>query len=304
LHAVAALNYHHLRYFWAVARHGSLARASAELHLTPQTVSTQIRELEASLDEELFERLGRRMVLTEVGQLVYGYADEIFSAGQELIDTLRGRPTGRPIRLAVGIVDVLPKQIAHRLLEPALELGEPVRIICREARAEALLAQLALHELDVILSDAPVPPGVQVRAFGHLLGECGVKLMASSKLAAKYRKDFPRSLNGAPFLLPTENTNLRRGLERWFATRDISPNIVGEFEDAALLKAFGQAGAGIFPAPSVEEGDVRLRYRAQSIGEAEGLVERFYAISAERRIQHPAVAAICSSARTDLFRAD
>jgi LysR family transcriptional activator of nhaA len=301
---VTALNYHHLRYFWAVARRGSLARASAELHLTPQTISTQIRELEASLDEQLFERQGRRMVLTEVGQLVYGYADEIFSAGQELIDTLRGHPTGRPIRLAVGIVDVLPKQVAHRLLEPALELGEPVRIVCREARAEALLAQLALHELDVILSDAPVPPGVQVRAFGHLLGECGVKLMASSRLALKYRRDFPRSLNGAPFLLPTENTNLRRGLERWFATRDISPNIVGEFEDAALLKAFGQAGAGIFPAPSVEEGDVRLRYRAQSIGEAEGLVERFYAISAERRIQHPAVAAICSSARTDLFRSD
>jgi len=301
---VSTLNYHHLRYFWAVARHGSLTRASAELHLTPQTISAQIRELEASLDEQLFDRQGRRMVLTEVGQLTYGYADEIFSTGQELIDTLRGRPTGRPIRLAVGIVDVLPKQVAHRLLQPALELGEPVRIICREARAEALLAQLALHELDVVLSDAPVPPAVQVRAFSHLLGECGVKLMANPRLAAKYKKGFPRCLDGAPFLLPTEDTNLRRALSRWFTTQDISPNIVGEFEDAALIKAFGQAGAGIFPAPSVEEGDVRLRYRAQSIGEAEGLLERFYAISAQRRIQHPAVAAICSSARTDLFRSD
>ena len=301
---MSTLNYHHLRYFWAVARHGSLTRASAELHLTPQTISAQIRELEASLDEQLFDRQGRRMVLTEVGQLTYGYADEIFSTGQELIDTLRGRPTGRPIRLAVGIVDVLPKQVAHRLLQPALELGEPVRIICREARAEALLAQLALHELDVVLSDAPVPPAVQVRAFSHLLGECGVKLMANPRLAAKYKKGFPRCLDGAPFLLPTEDTNLRRALSRWFTTQDISPNIVGEFEDAALIKAFGQAGAGIFPAPSVEEGDVRLRYRAQSIGEAEGLLERFYAISAQRRIQHPAVAAICSSARTDLFRSD
>lgn len=296
-----SINYQHLRYFWAVARAGSLTRASEQLSLTPQTVSTQIRDLEKALGEKLFLRTGRRLVLTDGGQLVYRYADEIFSLGQELMETLQGRPSGRPLRLVVGVADVLPKLIAHRLIEPALQLEEPVQVVCREDRPEKLIAELAVHGLDVVLSDAPIPPGVKVRAYNHLLGECGVTFMASARLADTYRKKFPRSLEGAPFLLPTENTVLRRALGQWFTEQGIHPMIAGEFEDSALLKVFGQAGVGIFAVPSAIEDEVERQYAVRQVGKADGVVERFYAISVERKIRHPAIAAICNIARTELF---
>ena len=295
------LNYQHLRYFWAVSRHGNLTRASAELQLTPQTVSSQIHDLEDGLGEKLFARQGRRLVLTDIGHVVFRYADEIFSLGRELQDVVRGLPAERPIHLAVGVADVLPKLIARHLIEPALRMEEPVHVICHEATPERLLAELAIHGLDVVLTDAPIPPAVKIRAYNHLLGECGITFMASGKLASGLRKGFPRSLDGAPFLVPVRGTALRHELDGWFGTRSIRPEIVGEFADSALLKVFGQAGMGFFAVPSVVEDDVRAQYGVKPIGTVDEIVERFYAISVERKVQHPAVAAICDAARGDLF---
>lgn len=295
------LNYHHLRLFWAVAHEGNLTRASKKLHLAPQTVSTQIRDFETALGEQLFRRSGRRMLLTDVGHVALRYADEIFSLGQEFREALRGQPTGRPLRLVVGVADVMPKLVAHRLIEPALLLEEPVRIVCREGTPEKLLADLAIHGLDVVLSDAPIPPGMNVRAYNHQLGRCGVTFMAQPDLARRLRKGFPRSLEGAPVLLPSEDTVLRRELDEWFDERGVRPVIAGEFEDSALLKVFGQAGTGFFAVPTVIEDEVARQYEVQAIGATEDVSERFYAISVERRIRHPAVMAICEAARSELF---
>ena len=295
------LNYHHLLYFWTVARTGGVSAAGAELRLAQPTISGQLRALEDSLGEKLFHRVGRRLELTEMGRVVYRYADEIFSLGRELMDAVHGRPTGRPVRLAVGVADVLPKLITYRLIEPALKLPEPVRMIIREDKPERLLAELALHELDVVLSDAPMSPTVKVRAFSHLLGECGVTIFGTKELAAKYRRTFPRSLDGAPLLLPTENTSLRRGLDQWFEQHDLRPMVVSEIEDRALLKAFGERGVGLFPAPTVIENEVRRQYGVAVVGRIEAVKERFYAISVERRLKHPAVVAICEAARQQLF---
>jgi len=294
------LNFHHLRYFWAVARSGSLARASRELHVTPQTVSTQLRELEESMEVVLFDRSARRLALTEAGRRVFSYADEIFSIGQELVATLGSGDTA-PERLVVGIADVVPKLVAHRLIEPALSLDQPVRVVCREGPTTQLLADLSVHELDVVLSDSPIPPGVRVRAFNHLLGECGVTLMAAASIAPRYRRGFPKSLDGAPFLLPQPSTAMRQSLDRWFADHHIRPLTAGEFDDSALLKVFGQSGAGVFAIPSVIESEVRRQYRAVRVGIARGVVERFYAISVQRKIHHPAVATIRDTARSTLF---
>jgi len=295
------LNYHHLKLFWAVAHDGNLTRASAKLQLTPQTVSSQIRDLEAALDERLFHRLGRRLVLTEVGHVALRYADEIFPRGQELLETLRGQPTGRALVLAVGVSDVVPKLVAHRLIEPALHLQEPVRVVCREGAPEKLLAELTVHGLDVVLLDGPIPRQVNLRAYNHQLGECGVTFMAHRDLAIHLRAGFPSSLDGEPVLLPSENTALRRGLDEWFAARGIRPRVVGEFEDSALLKVFGQAGAGFFAVPSVIVNEAGRQYEVEPIGMTDDLTERFYAISVERHVRHPAVAAICDAARSELF---
>ena len=223
------LNYHHLLYFWLVAREGGVAQASARLHLAPPTLSGQIRALENALGEKLFAKQGRKLVLTETGRVVYGYADEIFTLGRELMDTIKGRPTGRPVRLTVGIADVVPKLIARRLLEPARHFKEPVRLVCREDKPDQLLAELALHNLDVVIADSPVGPGSAVRAFNHLLFECGISFFGTSKLAEAHRSGFPRSLDGAPILLPTANSNLRRLLDQWFSDQQIRPAIAGEF---------------------------------------------------------------------------
>lgn len=295
------LNYHHLLYFWVVAREGSVSHAGKELHLSQPTISAQIRALEESLGEKLFTRTGRSLVLTDMGSVVFRYADEIFSTGQELMDTLKGRPTGRPMRLVVGVADVLPKLITYRLLEPALKLPEPIRVVCREDKPDRLLAELATHELDLVLTDAPIGPTVKVQVFNHLLGECGVTIFGRAKLAAAYRRGFPQSLNGAPFLLPADNTTLRRSFEQWFEIEGIRPMIAGEFEDSALLKVFGQAGVGLFAAPSVIEAEVRRQYGVQVVGRTDALRERFYAISVERKLKHPAVVAISEAAQRKLF---
>ena len=295
------LNYHHLLYFWTVARHGSVSAASHELRLAKPTVSGQLRMLEDALGEKLFHRIGRRMVLTDMGRTVFRYADEIFTLGRELIDVVKGRPTGRPVRLVVGVADAVSKLIAYRLLQPALQLPEPVRIVCREDRPERLLAELSVHGLDLVLSDAPVGPAVNVRAFNHLLGECGVGFFAAPKLAQRLSGRFPESLHGVPMLLPTETTALRRALDQWFEAQGIRPQVVSEFEDSALLKVFGQQGLGVFPAPSAIEAEVRRQYGVRLVGTTTAVRERFYAISVERRLKNPAVVAICDAARATLF---
>ncbi|CAG0972324.1 Transcriptional activator protein NhaR [Myxococcaceae bacterium] len=295
------LNYHHLLYFWTVAREGSVSKASRVLRLAQPTISGQLRSLEHSLDQKLFERVGRNLVLTDVGRVVYRYADEIFGLGRELMDTVKGRGSGRPLELTVGIADQVPKVVAHRLLEPARRLGEPVTLVCHEDKPERLLASLALHELDIVFSDAPAGSATRVRAFSHLLGDTGITFFAAPDLAAKARRGFPRSLASLPVLLPTRNTTLRRSLDAFFQAAGIEPRVVAEFEDSALLKVFGGAGEGCFPAPTVMEKEIRRQFGVRAIGEAEGVSERFYALSVERKIKHPAVLAITEAARERLF---
>lgn len=295
------LNYHHLLYFWTVAREGSVARAAATLNLTQPAISAQVRALERALGERLFERRGRRLALTDTGRVVYRYADEIFTLGREMQETLAGRPTGRPARLAVGAVDALPKLLTYRLLEPALRAPEPVRLVLREDEPERLLASLAIHELDVVLSDAPVPSGARIAAFSHLLGESGVTIFGAPALAEAHRRRFPQSLDGAPFLFPAAGSSLRRSLDGWLDRIGVRPATVGEIDDSAVLATFGQAGAGLFAAPHAVEREVRRQYGVRVVGRVEELRERFYAITVERRIRHPAVQAISSAARTELF---
>ena len=294
------LNYHHLHYFWVVAREGSVTRACEVLHLSQPTISGQIRELERAIKAPLFAKSGRGLVLTETGQAVYRYADEIFSLGRELMDMVSGRPLGQPIRLRVGVVDVLPKLIAHLLIEPALRLEDPARVHCIEGKLDRLVADLTIHELDVVLSDSPLPPSAKVKVFNHLLGESSLVVMGVPKLVDQYRSGWPKSLDQAPFLLPMDGTTLRRSLDHWFESEGIRPKIVGEFEDSALLKMFGRAGEGLFVIPTVIERDLKDTYGVKRLGLIPTIKERFYAISVERKIKHPAVVAISDSARKHL----
>lgn len=295
------LNYHHLLYFWAVARAGSVAGACEQLGLAQPTISGQVRALEESLGERLLERSGRGLALTEMGQVVYRYADEIFSLGREMVDVLKGRPGGRALRLLVGVSDAVSKLIAYRILKPALALPEGVQLICHEDRPDRLAALISSHRLDLALADAPLGPVMGLRVFNHLLGSCGVSLFATRALAAKYRREFPRSLDGAPFLLPHETSALRRSLEQWFEAEGIRPRVVGEFQDSALMNTFGQAGAGVFAAPSAIEKETRQVYRVSLVGRTEAVTSRVYAISVQRKLKHPAVLAICETARATLF---
>ncbi|HKK14598.1 MAG TPA: transcriptional activator NhaR [Gammaproteobacteria bacterium] len=295
------LNYNHLFYFWTVAKEGGIAAASQALYLTPQTISAQLRALEESLGAKLFTRVGRRLVLTDTGQVTYRYADEMFRLGAEMTDVLEGRVSGQPLTFTVGIVDVVPKLIAYRLLEPALGLEEPVHIVCREGKLETLLADIALHKLDIVLADTPMGTGVNVRAFNHLLGECGVSFFAARSLAQRYRRRFPRSLADAPMLLPATNTAVRGALMQWLDQQGIRPHIVGEFEDSALMNAFGERAVGMFVAPTVIEREITRQYAVRIIGRTDEVRERFYAISAERRLRHPAVVAVSQAARSKLF---
>ncbi|MEW6775799.1 MAG: LysR family transcriptional regulator [Bdellovibrionota bacterium] len=296
------LNYHHLYYFWTVARLGSIARAREDLRLAQPTISAQIRALEKSLGEKLFAKAGRGLVLTEAGRVVYRYASEIFSLGRELQDTLGDRPAGRPLRLQVGVANQLPKLIAYRLLEPVLRLPQAVHLVCREDSPEKLLTALALHEFDVVLSDSPALPHVAVRAFSHLLGSSPVGIFGTPALAKGCRRGFPRSLEGAPVLWPTENTVLRRTLDGYFESRAIRPRIVAEFEDSALCNAYGAHGTGLFAAPLLIAKEIQAQYGAVLVGRLGGVKEEFFAISVERRLRHPGAIAIWQSARLALSK--
>jgi LysR family transcriptional regulator, transcriptional activator of nhaA len=296
------LNYHHLLYFWMVAKHGSITRASAELRLAHPTISGQIRRLEEVLGEKLFARSGRNLVLTDSGRVAFRYADEIFALGQEFQDTLKGRSTGQPLRLVVGVSDVIAKSMVHRMLEPAFQLRDKVRIICREARsADAFMGELAVHAIDVVLADAPAAPGTAVRTFSHPLGECGSSFFASPKLARSVRKGFPASLDGVPVLLPASDSTFRRALDGWFETHKIRPEVIAELDDLALASVLGEQGLGVLAAPDVIERELRQRYKLQLVGRAKDIRQRFFAISVERKIKNPAVVAICEAARRKIF---
>lgn len=297
------LNYKHLLYFWTVAREGSITRACKQLHLTQPAISAQLRKLETQLGEPLFAKSGRGLVLTEAGQVAYRYADEIFSLGRELTETLHGRPTGKPIRLRVGVTDGFPKLMAYRLLEPALRMAEPVTLIVQDAPPDRLFADLSVQQLDLVIADAPLPPGLAVRAYNHLLGESGVTVFGAPALAEAYAPGFPGSLSGAPFLLPAEGTTLRRALEQWADREEVALDAVAQISDSALLKTFGQAGTGLFAGPTVMEEEIRRQYRVEVAGRLPEIRERFYAISVERKIKNPAVLAISEAARASLLEA-
>jgi LysR family transcriptional activator of nhaA len=294
-------NYNHLYYFWTVAREGGVTRAADVLHLTPQTISSQLKVLEDSFGVRLFARSGRKLVLTDAGRLALSFADEIFRVGTEMSEALKGRASGRPLQLAVGVVDVVPKLVAYRLLEPALHLDEPVRILCREGKLDTLLADIAIHKLDIVLADTPLGGAVNVRAFNHPLGECGITFFAVPPLAARYRAAFPGSLQEAPMLVPAESTALRGALMHWLDRLGIRPHIVGEFEDRALMQAFGQSGVGVFMSPSVIDAEIAQQHGVETIGSTTEVRERYYAISTERRLRHPGVVAVSQAARLDLF---
>lgn len=295
------LNYSHLQYFWAVAHEGSVVKAAERLHITPQTISGQIRLLEEAIGQPLFNRVGRRLVLSEIGHVVLEYADEIFSIGAELGQVVREQISAGPSKLSVGIVNSIPKLIAERIVAPALMDEDAVRIRCQEASLEQLLGELSVHKLDLVLSDQPMPQGLSLRAFNHRLGESGLAFFSQRRAARRYKNTFPQSLNQAPMLLPSPHSALRRRLDEWFDSNSIVPQIVGEVDDSALLKAFGEAGYGLFAAPSVIEQEICKMYSMTVIGRTDEITEQFFAISPERRIKHPSVVRIIEAARTQLF---
>ncbi|MFM9913437.1 MAG: transcriptional activator NhaR [Methylophilaceae bacterium] len=298
---MASLNYKHLHYFWVVAKSGSIVKACEQLHLTPQTISGQLSLFEDVIGEKLFNRTGRRLVLTDRGQVVLSYAEEIFSRGQELEDMLRQKKPGRQLQFRIGVSDAVPKIVAYRLIEPALRAQESLRIICREGKVASLLGELAMHRLDIVIADSPMSPSIDVRAFNHLLGECGVTFFARPELANQYPGEFPTRLNNAPMLVPGDDVATRPKLMRWFEEHHIRPRILGEFDDSALMKAFGQAGVGFFAAPSSIAEQVEQECGVIRIGSTNDIIEKFYAISVERKLTHPAVVAISEAARLELF---
>lgn len=296
------INYKHLHYFFTVAKTGAINKAADRLHLTPQTLSGQIKVFEDRLGVELFSRNGRRLDLTQAGKLALSYADEIFQIGAELQEALGASPGARMMPFRVGISDAVPKEIAHQLLLPALGLDEPVKLICREDRLERLVAELSIHRLDMVLADKPMPSNVDVRGYSHPLGECGVAFFARRELAGKARGKFPDCLDGMPFLMPGEDSALRAPVLRWLEKQGISPRVVGEFDDSALMKSFGQAGAGVFPAPAVIANEITRRYQVALLGQTEDIRNRFFVITVERHVRHPAVQAVSAVAHTVLFK--
>ena len=289
------LNYHHLFYFYTAAKEGGITAASKRLRLAQPTVSGQIRQLEEAVGSPLFARNGRGVELTEAGRVAYRYACEIFDLGTEFLDVMQGRQNGRPSKLLVGIADVLPKLLVHRFVEPAL--GSACRVICKQDSLDSLLGSLSTHALDLVLADSPISPTVSVKAFNHLLGESKVSVFAHPKLARKLQKGFPGSLNRAPFLLPGEHTVLRSSLEQWFQRESVRPDVAAEFDDSALMKTFGQIGVGAFAAPTAVKNAVEKQYGVKAVGQLDGIRERFYAITVERRLKHPGALAISKAAQ-------
>ena len=296
------MNFKHLYYFWRVAKAGGVVRAGEQLHVTPQTISGQIGLLEDDLGAPLFAKRGRNLELTDAGRLAFGYAQDIFTLGSELQESFRNYPEGgRPVEFRVGVADAVPKTIAYRLIEPATRLPEPVRVISREWKLDSLIAELAVHRLDLVIADAPIPPTVRVRAYNHRLGESGVSFFASAGLFKQCKGKFPACLEGAPMLISGQDAALRPRLERWCATNKLRPRVVGEFDDGALMMAFGQRGAGVFIGPTVLESEIEAQYGVKALGRTEEVVEEFFAISVERRLTHPCVVAITEAARDRLF---
>jgi len=295
------LNYYHLRYFWVVAREGGLTKAAAKLHVSQPTISAQIQALEGVLGEKLFRRSGRNLRLTDVGQHVLSYAEEIFSIGQDLVSSVKQRPTSRPLRLHLGVADALPKLVTYRIIEPIFSLEQPVQVSCWETKLSDMLVELAAYRLDIVLADEPASSGVNARIFNHLLGECGVTFCAEATLARKLRRGFPKSLNGAPALLPMANTGLRRSIEKWFHANGIRPRLVGEFEDPALLHVFAFHGLGFIPVATLVAKEAATRFGFGVVGRTDACRQRFYAITPERKLTHPVVTAITSDARARLF---
>ena len=297
---MAYLNYQHLQYFWVVAREGSVNQASRILNVTASTISVQLKKLEEQFQQKLFRRVGRGLQLTDIGQVAYRYADSIFSTGQELTDYLEGRRHGGPLRLEIGVAQSLPKLVTWRLMEPVSNLKEPCHIRCREDTPHKLVDELVLHQLDVVISDIPLKVP-NIKLFNHFLGESAVSFFAAPKLAKKLKRNFPKSLTACPVVLPSNGTEMRRSLDSWFSRNKIQPVVTAEFDDLALLKVAGEFGLGAFPVPTVVEKEVIKHYGVQTIGEAKGVIERFYAVSADRQIEHPAVMAMTHAAQ-DLFR--
>ncbi|TCK07288.1 transcriptional activator NhaR [Marinobacterium mangrovicola] len=297
------LNFRHLRYFMVVAQEGTIARASKRLNLTPQTISGQLKVLEEMLEIELFERHGRRLDLTDAGRQALEYAEEIFNLGEAMQLQLHHAGSSR-INCAVGIADVVPKSIAYKLLAPALELEEPVHLECREGSMESLLGDLIANRVDLILADRPIDASTHVRAYNHLLGETGISMFASPELAQQYRPNFPEGLNGAPLLLPTDDTVAGANIMKWFRARHIEPAIRVQCVDSALIDIFGQAGTGLFCGPSVLESELQRQHSVETLGRLEGIRERYYAISLERQIRHPGVQAITHRARELLLETE
>lgn len=295
------LNYHHLYYFWLTVKTGTVAGAAKSLHLARPTVAAQIKELEKSFGEKLFDKHGRGLVLTEFGAQIHQYADEIFAIGHELREFVKlGHNINRK-RFVVGLPDVVPKHIAFELLKPALHMPERPRTVCYEGKLVQLLTDLALHKLDLVISDAPAPTTLELKLYNHKLGDCGLSMLATPALTKKYRKGFPHSLSDAPVLLPTEHTAVRRSLNLWMEDNEIFPEIVAEFEDSALLKVFGQAGEGIFPVPTAIESRIKRQFNVHLVGRVEEIRNTFFAISAEKRIHHEATLAVIRQARNELF---
>lgn len=295
------LNYHHLRYFWAVAKEGSLARAAAKLHVSQPSISEQIRELESALGDKLFRREGRNNRLTEAGQVVFGYAEEIFALGREMINAVKQRPSAKTLRLHVGVVDSFPKLVTNEILKPVFSLPQTVHVICREGKMEDLLAQLAAHRLDIVLTDEPASSSANFKTFDHPLGQTGTTFCAEKRLASRLKRNFPKSLHDAPALLPSENTPFRRALESWFRAQHIQPRVVAEFEDLALMKVMASEGRGFIAVPTVAAREAVGRYGFQVIGQTENCHMQLHAITAERRIVHPAVARVTENARNHLL---
>ena len=298
---MSALNYRHLHYFWMVAKAGSIARASEQLHLSPQSISGQLTTLEEALGVQLFQRVGRNLELTETGRRTLSYADEIFTLGDELVDMLRDPQAQRALVFKVGIADVVPKSVAYRLVAPALRIDEPVRLVCREGPLDSLLAELALNRLDMVIADRAIPAGVNVRAYNHFLGESGMSAFAAPDLTVTLKGEFPASLDNAPFLLPGADVAIRPRLMQWFDEQRVRPRVVGEFDDSALLKAFGQAGSGVFVAPTAIADYVCTQYGVRTLGAIDAVREQIYAITTQRRLTHPAVIAVSQAARNEVF---
>lgn len=296
------MNFKHLYYFWQVARSGGVARAGERLHLTPQTVSGQVALLQEDLGATLFVKRGRSLELTEAGRLAFGYAEDIFALGAELQESLRNyAAAGRPVEFRVGVSDAVSKTIACRLIEPATQISTPVRVVCREWKLDSLLAELAAHRLDLVIAGAPIPASVSVRAYNHRLGESGVSFFAAPALIGRLKGRFPACLDGAPMLIPGVDAAIKSRLDRWYEAKNIKPRVVGEFDDSALMKAFGQRGAGVFIGPSVLEAEIESQYDVRTVGRTREIVEEFFAISVERRVTHPCVIAITETARDSLF---